>query len=75
LFSCWHCVDITVKKLRAICDLSGAVAHLFLFGTPIGSWRFSFFDFHGKRHRGNHGFFDDPSREAAVTCPVNHFWD
>ena len=30
-----------VKKLRAICDLSGAVAHLFLFGTPIGSWRFS----------------------------------
>ena len=45
LFSCWHCVDITVKKLRAICDLSGAVAHLFLFGTPIGSWRFSIFWF------------------------------
>ena len=39
LFDCWHCVDITIKKLRAICDLARAVAHLFLFGTPIGSWK------------------------------------
>ena len=39
LFNCWHCVDVTIEKLRAICDLSGAVAHFFLFGTPISSWR------------------------------------
>ena len=80
----WPC---KLVQLLALCRHNRQKAQGFMWSlrcscTSLPLWHtnrflaiFNFVDFHGKRNRGNHGFFDDPSREAAETCHVNHFWD